>query len=412
MYAHHDIVSQMEERIAVTITSVIHDHIANSRYVGIIVDETTNITIEKMLITYLTLQQKGEPETMSFGNYAIPFGTAECITAKIKDMLLGLRVTMVRVVGLGTDGTFSVLRTEYIVEVTKSIKKRFPSEHVGIIADCNMVLNASCYPGAHSTLKNYGLDALERICDHYSFSLPSSPPDCKLTSRERAKLCFRATRCKPHQATSGAVKKYTFADLNLGNERIISSATPCGDFFFRCCLSSESQRVDVASARTSSSSKSQGSVPAVDRTSDITNMVKKCNELDLNIIVIWKEAQEMVLFKFKSELPPPVVLPSAELSQLIKTNLHYPETYTHPFLRDSPESLEVHSSFTWVGQTQYKLQLKPQEVLCLTLRACFLQAGVYNLNTPRVFAKPTEQDAMCETSQQTASPALIIINNA
>jgi len=78
----------------------------------------------------------------------------------------------------------------------------------------------------------------------------------------------------------------------------------------------------------------------------------------------------------------------------------------------SPESLEVHSSFTWVGQTQYKLQLKPQEVLCLTLRACFLQAGVYNLNTPRVFAKLAEQGAMCETSQQAASPALIIINSA
>ena len=42
----------------------------------------------------------------------------------------------------------------------------------------------------------------------------------------------------------------------------------------------------------------------------------------------------MVLLKFKSELPPPVVLPSAELSQLVKTNLHYPETYTHPFVLD------------------------------------------------------------------------------
>ncbi|KAM7410650.1 hypothetical protein PAMA_001877 [Pampus argenteus] len=305
---------------------------------------------------------------------------------------------------------------------------------------------------------------------------PTKDKDCKLTSRERAKLCFRATRCKPHQAASDAVKKYTFADLNLGNERIISSATPCGDFFFRCCRSSESQRAGATSARISSSNKSQGSVPAVDRTSDLTNMVKKCNELDLNLIIIWKayviednkqlilegqlhvalqtigkeassltpkeEAQEMVLFKFKSELPPPVALPSVELSQLIKTNLHYPETYTHLFLQDSlcvvpvtltlsncslaqvdviidlrhkstsPESLEVHSSFTWVGQTQYKLQLKGQEVLCLTLRACFLQAGVYNLNTLRVFAKPVEQDAMCETSQQTASPALIIINNA
>ncbi|XP_070688188.1 trafficking protein particle complex subunit 8 [Pempheris klunzingeri] len=304
---------------------------------------------------------------------------------------------------------------------------------------------------------------------------PAKDKDCKLTSRERAKLCFRATRCKPYQDTLDAVGKYTFADLNLGNERIVSSSTPCGDFFFRSCRTSESQRVDVASSRTSSS-KNQGHAPTEDRASDIINIVKKCNELDLNIIVIWKaymvednkqlilegqlhvalqtidkeassltpreEAQEMVLLKFKSELPPPVVLPSAELSQLIKTNLHYPETYTHPFVQDSlclvpvtltlsncslaqvdviielrhkstgPESLEVHSSFTWVGQTQYKLQLKPQEVLCLTLRACFLQAGVYNLNTPRVFAKPAEQGAMCDTSQQTASPALIIINNA
>ncbi|XP_031694646.1 trafficking protein particle complex subunit 8-like isoform X2 [Anarrhichthys ocellatus] len=301
---------------------------------------------------------------------------------------------------------------------------------------------------------------------------PANDKDCKLTSRERAKLCFRATRCKPHQATSGAVEKYTFADLNLGNERIISSSTPCGDFFFRGCRTAESQRVDGTSSRTSSSSKSQSSVP----TEDISSIVKKCNELDLNLIVIWKayvvednkqlilegqlhvalqtigkeassltpkeEAQEMVLLKFKSEVPTPVALPSAELSQLIKTNLHYPETYTHPFVLESlcvvpvtltlsncssalvdvlidlrsksisPESLEVHSSFTWVGQTQYKLQLKPQEVLCLTLRACFLQAGVYNLNTPRVFAKPAEQGAICETSQQAASPALIIISSA
>ena len=47
-----------------------------------------------------------------------------------------------------------------------------------------------------------------------------------------------------------------------------------------------------------------------------------------------QEAQEMVLLKFKSELPPPAALPSAELSQLIKTNLHYPETYTHPFVQN------------------------------------------------------------------------------
>lgn len=51
-------------------------------------------------------------------------------------------------------------------------------------------------------------------------------------------------------------------------------------------------------------------------------------------LIILQEAQEMVLLKFKSELPPPVILPFPELSQLIKTNLHYPETFTHHFVQD------------------------------------------------------------------------------
>ncbi len=56
---------------------------------------------------------------------------------------------------------------QYIAEVTKSAQKRFPSEHVGIITDLDIILNASRYPGANSALKNYGLKALERVCDHY-----------------------------------------------------------------------------------------------------------------------------------------------------------------------------------------------------------------------------------------------------
>ncbi|KAM4739693.1 trafficking protein particle complex subunit 8 [Anableps anableps] len=295
---------------------------------------------------------------------------------------------------------------------------------------------------------------------------PGNNYDCRLSSRERAKLCFKAKRCKPHEG-SDTVKEYTFADLNLGNERIMSSSTPCGDFFFRCHQSSEFEQVNSAS-RTSSSSKSQGS--------DITSIARKCNELDLNIIVIWKayvvednkqlilegqlhvalqtigkeasslipkeETQEMMLLRFKSELPPPVILPYPELSQLIRTNLCYPETFTHQFVSESlclvpvsltlsncslaqidviidlrhkstsSESLEVHTSFAWVGQTQYRLQLEGQEVVNLTLQACFFRAGVYNLNTLLVFAKPAEHSALCESSQQTASPALIIINNA
>lgn len=42
----------------------------------------------------------------------------------------------------------------------------------------------------------------------------------------------------------------------------------------------------------------------------------------------------MMLLKFKSELPPPAVASLPELSQLIKTNMHYPETFSHRFIQD------------------------------------------------------------------------------
>ncbi|TNM87661.1 hypothetical protein fugu_005882 [Takifugu bimaculatus] len=301
---------------------------------------------------------------------------------------------------------------------------------------------------------------------------PAREEDCKLGSQERAKLCFKATRCKQHSANKD-VEKLTFADLNLGRERIISSSTPCGEFFsWSHHILKSQQRATVAP---SGSRTQPWSAAAEGGCCDLANIVKQSNELDLNIIIIWKayviednkqlilegqlhvalqtigkeatslksreEAQEMQLLKFKSELSPPVV-PSTELSQLVKISLHHPETYTHHFVQNSlcvvpvtltlsncamakmdvmvdlqhkptsSESPDAPISFTWVGQSQYRLHLQPEEVVCLTLRACFLQPGVYNLNTPRVFARPTEQAAMCENNQQMATPALIIINKA
>ncbi|XP_051511754.1 trafficking protein particle complex subunit 8-like isoform X2 [Myxocyprinus asiaticus] len=301
---------------------------------------------------------------------------------------------------------------------------------------------------------------------------PAGDKDSKLASRERGKLCFRATRCRTEEV---AAEKYTFADLNLGNEQIVSSTTPCADFFFRRGLPFEPKRGGVASG--GASQMRRQSLTAQSVTDDaVTSIVRKCSEVELDIIVLWKayvvednkqlilegqlhvalqtigkeacslsqkeETQEMVLLKFKPDVPPPVSKPSLEeLSHLIKTCLHYPESYDHPFPQKSlcmipvtlmlsncslarvdviidlrhkttsPESLEVHGSFTWLGQTQYKLQLQAQEVYLLSLKACFFQAGVYNLGTPRVFAKLAHTSAMCETSQQSAMPALIIINN-
>lgn len=50
------------------------------------------------------------------------------------------------------------------------------------------------------------------------------------------------------------------------------------------------------------------------------------------LVVFQLDSQDMVLLKFKSEQPPPIAVPTAELSQLIRTNLNYPESQTHAFI--------------------------------------------------------------------------------
>ncbi|KAM6375074.1 trafficking protein particle complex subunit 8 isoform 8-T8 [Alca torda] len=308
----------------------------------------------------------------------------------------------------------------------------------------------------------------------------SEDKDTKLASRERAKLCFKAVRCKNSE------ENYTFADIVFGNEQIISSASPCADFFFQS-LSSEFKRAHVQSHTHASQRAAKQSFD------ETVRLIQRCSEVDLNVVVLWKayvvednkqlilegqhhvalntvgkeafsfpqkqgfkkilgnsdwedleqELPEMVLLKFlRPENTPVPARPTPEqLSNLIKTSLHYPESFNHSFHQKSlclvpvtlllsncsqavvdvmidlrhkttsPEALEIHGSFTWLGQTQYKLQLKSQEVYSLQLKACFVHTGVYNLGTPRVFAKLADQVTLFETSQQNSMPALIIINN-
>ncbi|XP_069813763.1 trafficking protein particle complex subunit 8 isoform X2 [Dendropsophus ebraccatus] len=296
---------------------------------------------------------------------------------------------------------------------------------------------------------------------------PTADKDTKLTSRERAKMCFKVVRCK--QSSLGAeqpLDKYTFGDIVFGGEQIISSTTPCADFFFRSCLSQLKKKKIL---HTSGSAKCPPD--------ETVRLIQKCSEVNLNIIVLWKayvvednkqlilegqhhvtlhtvgtealsfpqkqEQPEMVLLKFSrpEHMTVPVRPSPEQLSNLIKTSLHYPESFNHPFHQKSlcivpvtlvlsnssqadveviidlrhkttgPEALEIHGSFTWLGQTQYKLQLKSHEVFSLKLNACFVHTGIYNLGTPRVFAKLANQVTLFETSQQSAMPALIVINN-
>lgn len=136
-----------------TITSAIDDRIANSRYVGILIDETTNVSVEKMLTTYLTLEDKGEPETVFIGNYEIPYDTAECIAAKIKKLLSGRGVSMAQVVGFGSDGANVMVGRKAGV--------------AQLLRDCPLLVNIHC--GAHRmalAAHNASAAVPKCICDH------------------------------------------------------------------------------------------------------------------------------------------------------------------------------------------------------------------------------------------------------
>lgn len=269
---------------------------------------------------------------------------------------------------------------------------------------------------------------------------PSNHKEWHLSSRERAKLCFRAVQCR---APPDAAEKYTFADLSLSTERVVSSATPCGDFFFRCC-DTQSQ-----------------------------NPVEQSAELDLHLIVLWKafvvednkqlilegqlhvalqnvgqkltepqslDTADMMLLKFRSEPAPPPAAPKLDLSELLRSNLSYPQSHSHAFStssmcvvsvrltltnlslsaaqvsvelqqRAAGEAADPCTLFSWVGKSQYRVVLSPEEVLCLPLRACFYSAGVYDLSSCRVLVRPIQSDALPE-SVHSHCPALIIINNA
>uniref|UniRef100_A0A8C0IQM3 Trafficking protein particle complex subunit 8 n=1 Tax=Chelonoidis abingdonii TaxID=106734 RepID=A0A8C0IQM3_CHEAB len=258
--------------------------------------------------------------------------------------------------------------------------------------------------------------------------------DYKLASRERGKLCFKAVRCK----NSG--ENYTFADVVFGNEQVckLIQLNTLSVLFQSNCLW---KAVDL----------NQNELVQAYVVEDNKQLILE-GQHHIVLHTVGKEAfsfpqkqesPEMVLLKFfrpeNTSLP---TRPTPEqLSNLIKTSLHYPESFNHSFHQKSlclvpvtlllsncseadvdviidlrhkttsPEALEIHGSFTWLGQTQYKLQLKSQEVYNLQLKACFVRTGVYNLGTHRVFAKLADQVTLFETSQQNSMPALIIINN-
>ncbi|KAJ8378389.1 hypothetical protein AAFF_G00242770 [Aldrovandia affinis] len=80
------------------------EKLKGSDFIGIIIDETVNITVDKKLIIYVKLEIKGRVETCFLGNYDVHSGTARCIFDKVVEVLHERDVELSRIIGLGSDG--------------------------------------------------------------------------------------------------------------------------------------------------------------------------------------------------------------------------------------------------------------------------------------------------------------------
>uniref|UniRef100_A0A9J8ACM9 C17orf113 probable zinc finger domain-containing protein n=1 Tax=Cyprinus carpio carpio TaxID=630221 RepID=A0A9J8ACM9_CYPCA len=104
IYCHSDSVDDMEKALEHIVVEQIREKLKNSDFIGIIIDETVNITVNKKLIIYLKLEIKGKVETCFLGNYDVDSGTARCIYDRVVAVLREMDIALSRVIGLGSDG--------------------------------------------------------------------------------------------------------------------------------------------------------------------------------------------------------------------------------------------------------------------------------------------------------------------
>ena len=81
------------------------EEVDNCPFMGTLIDETVNITVNKKLIVFLRYVRDGSPH-MVCGNYmyTVPAGDAETVYDKVKEVLREEGIDARRVVGLGSDG--------------------------------------------------------------------------------------------------------------------------------------------------------------------------------------------------------------------------------------------------------------------------------------------------------------------
>ncbi|XP_070542020.1 uncharacterized protein C17orf113-like [Ptychodera flava] len=104
LYSHHSSVEDMEEAIAEVIDSEIDRDIQNSGVYGIMVDESVDIAVHKVMSIVIRIVVGGEAKNCFLGNVEVHDGKAETITNAVCDFLTARNIPLEYFVGFGSDG--------------------------------------------------------------------------------------------------------------------------------------------------------------------------------------------------------------------------------------------------------------------------------------------------------------------
>ncbi|XP_070564482.1 uncharacterized protein C17orf113-like [Ptychodera flava] len=103
-YIHADSIHDMQRAIADTVRGELGNLIRRSPYIGILVDESVNITVHKKLIVYIRIISHAGPKTVFLRNVTVHNGTAETVMDAILETLRANDIAPRKVMGLGSDG--------------------------------------------------------------------------------------------------------------------------------------------------------------------------------------------------------------------------------------------------------------------------------------------------------------------
>lgn len=103
---HSETISDIQQSLLWVIDENMKSELESTKYYGLVVDESTDLSVHKKLVIYIryVCPKSHNVKSKLIGDIRIQDGTAETIVMEIKNKLKGVGLETVNLVGLGSDG--------------------------------------------------------------------------------------------------------------------------------------------------------------------------------------------------------------------------------------------------------------------------------------------------------------------